>query len=205
VKPPDKTTEELIMEIKQELNVEENFHQLFERSYEKVRRYFQRKRFSPEDSLELTQETFIAVYKGLKGFRHEAPFENWLFSIAKNVLRSELERKNAEKRHAPIVSLNQQAASKTDEFSPSVERIVDPKPDQLTHVLNKESSQKLHEALEQLPERGRRCMELRLADLRYEEIAKLMAIEIGTVKAHLHQAKEHLNNKLRPYVGEIDV
>lgn len=186
--------------------MEENFRQLFERHYAQIRRFFRRKGFSPEDSNELTQETFLSVYKGLKDFRQESPFENWLFSIAENIWRSELERRKAKKRDAPLISLDQEAASETDEFSPLAERIVDPKPDQLNRAIEKEKSQKLHEAMQQLPEHMRRCTELRIVhDLPYKEIANLMGIEINTVKAHLHQAKKHLDKRLRPYFGEIDI
>jgi RNA polymerase sigma-70 factor (ECF subfamily) len=206
VKPPDKTTEELVREIKREQNLEENYRQLFERHYAQISRFFRRKGFSPEDGYELTQETFLSVYKGLKDFRQESSFESWMFSIAENIWRSELERRKAKKRDAPLISLDHVAASETDEFSTLAERIVDPKPDQLNRAIEKEKSQKLHEALQQLPEHMRRCTELRIVhDLPYKEIAKLMGIEINTVKAHLHQAKKHLNNRLRPYFGEIDI
>ena len=64
MKPPDKTNEELAREIKRGFNVEENFRRLFERRYAQIRRFFRRKGFSPEDGFELTQETFLSVYKG---------------------------------------------------------------------------------------------------------------------------------------------
>jgi RNA polymerase sigma factor (sigma-70 family) len=111
VKSPDKTTEELAREIKRGFNVEENFRQLFERRYPQIRRFFQRKGFSPEDSYELTQETFLSVYKGLKDFRQESSFDSWMFSIAENIWRSELERRKARKRDAPLISLDQEVAS----------------------------------------------------------------------------------------------
>jgi len=51
-KHPDKTTEELIREIKQCENLEENFGRLFERSYGQIHRFFKRKGFSPDDGHE---------------------------------------------------------------------------------------------------------------------------------------------------------
>jgi RNA polymerase sigma-70 factor (ECF subfamily) len=206
VNPPDKTTEELVREIKQGLNVEENFRQLFEGRYAQIRRFFRRKGFSQEDSNELTQETFLSVYKGLKGFRQESPFENWLFSIAENIWRSELEWRKAKKRDAPLISLDQEAASETDEFSPLVARIADRAPDQLDRTIEKEKLQKLHEAMRQLPEQMRHCTELRIIhDFSYKEIAELMEISINTVKAHLHQAKKELSERLKPYFGEVEL
>jgi RNA polymerase sigma-70 factor (ECF subfamily) len=206
VNPPDKTTEELVREIKRGLNVEENFRQLFERHYAQIRRYFGRRRFSPEDSYELTQETFLSVYKGLKDFRQESSFESWMFSIAENIRRSELERRKARKRNAPLISLDQESASETDEFTPLAARIADRAPDQLDRTIEKEKLQKLYEAMRQLPEQMRRCTELRIIhDFSYKEIAELMEISINTVKAHLHQAKKELSERLKPYFGEIEL
>ena len=186
--------------------MEENFRQLFERYYAQTYRFFQRKGFSSEDCRELAQETFLSVYKGLKGFRQESPFEHWLFAIAENIWRSELERRKARKRDAPVVSLDEEVAYGDDEISPLAARIADPAPDQLDRTIEKEKSQKLHEALRRLPEQMQRCTELRvLHDLSYSEIAGLMNISINTVKAHLHQAKKELSEMLKPYFGEVEL
>jgi RNA polymerase sigma-70 factor (ECF subfamily) len=206
VDPPNKTTEELIRGIKRELDVEESFRQLFERYYAQTYRFFNRKGFSSEDCRELAQETFLSVYKGLNGFRQECPFEHWLFAIAENIWRSELERRKARKRDAPLISLDQEVATGDDELSPLAARIADPTPDQLDRTIEKEKSQKLHEALQRLPEQMQRCTELRiLHDLSYSEIAGLMNISINTVKAHLHQAKKELTELLKPYFGEVEL
>ena len=202
----DKTNEELAREIQRGLNVDENFRLLSKRCRPQLHSFFRRKGFSPEDRDELTQETLFSVYNGLKGFRQESSFDSWMFSIAMNVYRSDLERRRAQKRDAPLISLTHEPASENNEFPPLAERIVDPKPDQLNRAIEEEKSQKLHEAMQQLPENMRLCTELRiLHDLPYKEIAELMGIEINTVKAHLHQAKKRLDKNLRPYFGEIDI
>ena len=186
--------------------MEESFRQLFERYFPQTHRFFHRKGFSSEDCRELAQETFLSVYKGLKGFRQESPFEHWLFAIAENIWRSELERRKARKRDAPLVSLDQEIEYGDDELSPLTARIADPAPDQLDRTIEKEKSQKLHEALRRLPEQMQRCTELRvLHDLSYSEIAGLMNISINTVKAHLHQAKKELSELLKPYFGEVEL
>jgi RNA polymerase sigma-70 factor, ECF subfamily len=206
VKSLDITTEGLIREIKQGVNVEGNFRQLFERSYARIHRYFQRKGFSPEDSSDLAQDTFLAVYKGLKGFRQESPFENWLFSIAENIWRSALGHRRAKKRDAPLRSLDEEVAMGDDEPSPLAERMAGTAADQLDHMIEKEKREKLHEAIQQLPEQMRRCVELRvLYDFRYSQIAMLMNISINTVKAHLNQAKKELGELLKPYFDGIEL
>ena len=63
---------------------EEVFRTLFETFYGPLYRFFTRRGFSPEESQDLIQETFLRVYKGIASFRQEAKWENWLFQIASN-------------------------------------------------------------------------------------------------------------------------
>jgi RNA polymerase sigma-70 factor, ECF subfamily len=206
VRNPDKTTEELIREIKHELSVEVNFRQLFERCYSKIYGFFHRKEFMSEDCLDLAHDTFLAVYKGLKRFRQESPSENWLFSIAENIWRSALEHRSEKKRYAPFRSLDEEVAMGDDEPSPLAERMAGTVADQLDHMIEKEKREKLHEAIQQLPEQMRRCVELRvLHDFRYSQIAMLMNISINTVKAHLNQARKELGELLKPYFDEVEL
>jgi len=60
---PERDSVELIREIKNGLNVEANFRRLFELHHARILRFFRRKGFPPEDCRDLTQETFISVYK----------------------------------------------------------------------------------------------------------------------------------------------
>lgn len=195
---------ELIREIKQGLNVEDNFHWLFERHYAEILRFFRRKGFDREDCRDLTQETFVSVYKGLKGLRQEEQFESWLFAIAHNVWVSLIESRTARKRSATILSL--ESESEASDHPTIAARIADGGDDPLTAVLEKEKLEKLREALRHLPQQMRRCAQLRVVhDLSYAEIAALMGISVNTVKAHLHQAQKALREQLSSYFEEITV
>jgi RNA polymerase sigma-70 factor (ECF subfamily) len=195
---------ELIREIKQGRNVEENFHWLFERHYAQMIRFFRRKGFDPEDCRDLTQETFVSVYKGLGDLRHEEQFESWLFAIAHNVWCSSIEKRSAQKRTAAIVSLD--AAVETDERLPLVERIPDDAADPLGIALEQERLEKLRGAMQHLPQQMKRCVQLRVVhDLSHVEIAKLMGISVNTVKAHLHQARNTLRAQLSSYFEEVEI
>ncbi|MBI3952228.1 MAG: sigma-70 family RNA polymerase sigma factor [Acidobacteria bacterium] len=72
------------------INREENFRRLFEWYYRPVYRFFEKRGFSVDESHDLTQETFIQVYKGMGTFRREARFERWLFQIAANTFQKAL-------------------------------------------------------------------------------------------------------------------
>ena len=53
---------------------------------------------TPEDARDLTQEVFLAVYKGLPELAEPAQFLGWLFVIARNVFHHSLEKQYAQKR-----------------------------------------------------------------------------------------------------------
>jgi RNA polymerase sigma factor (sigma-70 family) len=136
VSSTDRDPVELIREIKQGLNVEDNFHWLFERHYAQILRFFRRKGFPPEDCRDLTQETFVSVYKGLKDLRQEEQFESWLFAIAHNVWCSLIESRTAQKRSAKLLSL--EGEGEGGDRPPIVARLADRGADPFTIVLEKE-------------------------------------------------------------------
>jgi len=194
----------VIREIKQGLNVEANFHWLFSRHHGQILRFFRRKGFDPETCRDLTQDTFISVYKGLKDLRQEEQFESWLFAIAHNVWCSQIERQTAQKRSVVLLSL--EGESESDDRPSIAARVADQSADPLTVALDKEKLEKLSEALQQLPQQMRRCAQLRVVhDLSNAEIAALMGISVNTVKAHLHQAQKALRTQLSSYFEEIIV
>jgi RNA polymerase sigma-70 factor (ECF subfamily) len=204
VNSPDRDPAEVIREIKQGLNVEANFRFLFDRHYAQILRFFRRKGFDPETCRDLTQDTFVSVYKGLTDLRQEDHFESWLFAIAHNVWCSLIESRSAQKRSVMLLSLDAEGESGD---RPSIAaRLADRNADPLTVVLEKEKLEKFREALQQLPQQMRRCAQLRVVhDLSYVEIAALLGISVNTVKAHLHQAQKALRSQLSTYFEEIIV
>jgi RNA polymerase sigma-70 factor (ECF subfamily) len=201
---PERDPVEVIREIKQGRNVEANFRWLFDRHYAQILRFFRRKGFETETCRDLTQDTFVSVYKGLRDLRQEEQFESWLFAIAHNVWCSLIENRTAQKRSATVLSLEGEGES--DDRLPIAARLADQRADPLTVALEKEKLEKLREALVHLPQQMRHCAQLRVVhDLSYAEIAALMGISVNTVKAHLHQAQKALRTQLSSYFEEIIV
>jgi RNA polymerase sigma-70 factor (ECF subfamily) len=201
---PERDPVEVIREIKQGRNVEANFRWLFDRHYAQILRFFRRKGFETETCRDLTQDTFVSVYKGLRDLRQEEQFESWLFAIAHNVWCSLIENRTAQKRSATVLSLEGEGES--DDRLPIAARLADQRADPLTVALEKEKLEKLREALVHLPQQMRHCAQLRVVhDLSYAEIAAVMGISVNTVKAHLHQAQKALRTQLSSYFEEIIV
>ena len=169
---------------------EASFRLLVESYYRPVRYYFEKRGFSAEDARDLTQETFLGIYKGLAGFRREAGFETWLYSIAANACRKALRHRRVHKRR-----LETEATSMTE------------LPREIAHpaaggalggVLQGERRQRLRRAIDALPGRMRACLAMRVyQELSYREIAVAMRLSVETVKAHLYQARQRLRRELR--------
>jgi len=200
----EKPIDSIITEFQQGRDSQRNFQLLFERFYDRVWRFFQRKGFSPEDSEELTQEVFLSVYKGLTELRGPEQFQSWLFAVARNTYVNELERLHARKREGVQVSLEEEVGEGED--LTLAERLpAGPGSIPIETILDRERIETLHEAMMQLPEQMRRCVQFRvLQDASYQEIATVMEISINTVKAHLFKARETLRERLRPYFAEVD-
>ena len=58
--------------------------------------------------------------------------------------------------------------------------------------LDKQRRRELFEAIAQLPELEQRMLHLQLADKRYEEIADILGVSVGSVRNRLSRAKRDL-------------
>ena len=168
-----------------------NFRIVFESYNRPLQRFFTRKGFSPSDALDLTQETFLGIFKGLKGLREETRFEAWLYKVATTTYLKRVRAGSAAKRTGLEVEHDETI-------------LADPKVgssgQQLQGVLEDERRQVMREAIAELPDQMRKCMTLRIYhELPYREIATMMKIKIDTVKAHLFQGRARLKAKLEQY------
>jgi RNA polymerase sigma-70 factor (ECF subfamily) len=155
--------------------------------------FFAARRFSSDECMELTQETFIRVFLGIGRLQSAPRFATWLFEIAANIYRNELRRRGAGKRDAFEESIEDLVQTEAAGRPDALPALSSKGPDPLAETLRREQLASLRAKLGQLPPQMRRCVYLRLyQDLKYREIAVLMNISIETVKAHLHQAQKRL-------------
>lgn len=180
-----------IEKLRRGVDKEQSFRIIFDRYYKPVQRFFAKRVFSSEDRLDLTQETFLRVYKGMGGFRGDAQLGTWLFRIAHNTYLIWLQRSDR-------LGIFDNAESSED--LAVGEASVDPTP--LDRAMSDERRSQVRAAVEELPEQMRRCTQLRLEqDLSYREIAATMRLSIQTVKVHLFQARK----KLKGSLADIDL
>jgi RNA polymerase sigma-70 factor (ECF subfamily) len=183
----------LVEQVQAGIDPEENFRKLFERFRQPIFSYFRRKGFSDEESLDLTQDSFLQVARSLDTFRGNSRFPVWLFGVVSNVYRTQIRRRHAERREGVEVSMDE---------APGLDRTASAtiRPGEgsaLDLAIARERRTSVRAALEDLPPQMRRCCVLRYErGLKYQEIATLMGISIETVKAHLHQGRKRLAERL---------
>lgn len=165
----------------------EKFDVLYRRHFRSVIRFFLRLGFSSEESADLTQETFFRAYKGMDGYLDKGEVA-WLSSIARNVYRNEIRSRRAEKRATPTVSLD----SLRENVGFDAPSEAESSPVGYRNLLGKDLNRHLKFAIDRLPSAMRQCLLLRMQGLSYNELAKILDIELDTVKSTLYQARKRL-------------
>jgi RNA polymerase sigma-70 factor (ECF subfamily) len=199
---PDSSTEDLVRDFQQGRDADESFRILFRRHFSQVHWFFQRKGVPAEDARDMTQEVFLSVFKGLPQLQEPSQFTGWLFVIARNVFHQHLEKQYTQKRSWAAAGSGESGRSPLDP-----DAVADRSAASAADiVLDREKMAKLGEALRQLPSQMRRCLHLRAAEeCSYDDIAVIMGISIGTVKSHIHRAREKLRDELRAYFGDVPI
>jgi RNA polymerase sigma-70 factor (ECF subfamily) len=198
---PDRAelTQKIVDELQAGISVEENFRLLCESWHRPLYHFFSKRGFPPQDCLDLTQETFLGIYRGIGSFRRDARFETWLFTVATNAFRKRLRSGAAEKRSGQEVSLE---GDGDDRGLEEVAAADGPVPGE--GMLRKERTRLLRDAIERLPEQMRKCLVLRVYhEMKYREIATVLKLSPETVKVHLFQARRRLQADLGDYFRDF--
>lgn len=202
---PTEAVTEIVRAIKQGQAVEQNFALLYRRFYASVYHFFRGKNISPQEAQELTQETFFSVFINLQGLRQDEQFAFWVLQIARRTLNHKLEKEDAQKRKGQTIPFDPFGIDEPDQRLSPAAGLSDSVPSPQELLLEKERMQTIREAIQQLPEQARRCLELRIdGGLQYQQIAQVMGLSPNTVKSHLHQARESLRQRLGEYFKESD-
>jgi RNA polymerase sigma-70 factor, ECF subfamily len=152
-----------------------------------------------DEAADLCQETFVRVIEKIGAFRGQSQFYTWLFRIAVNLAISRRRRAGRVKfaSLSPDPELGDgQAEALTSEIA--ARREAGP----VKSAMNRETQQRVLEALEALDDEYRAVVVLRdLEDMDYEQMATVLAVPMGTVKSRLHRGRCMLKEKLVDLVG----
>lgn len=147
---------------------------------------------------DLAQETFLRAWSSLSSFEGGAAFGTWLHSIAINQVRTEMRRRSAQKRGAPvsIEALGGGGGGSADGGETSFEP-EGPAADPARPMEEQERAALLQRAVAELDPEFREVLVLReFRDLPYEEIAAITGVPVGTVRSRLFRARSELRRRL---------
>lgn len=166
------------------------YREIYERYHYLVHTFFIRHGYSEDECRDLTQETFLRLFRNIGQFLGRSKFETWLFEIAKNVRLNEIRSRLTAKRLQREIPLEGGAESGRRNVPAAADGPLD-------QLLAAERARLLHAALKELSPQMRRCVELRLDHgMELREIAAAMEISVNTVKSHLAQARKKLRRRL---------
>jgi len=172
---------------------EEAFAELVDRHQHGVCRFVARL-IGTRDSEDLAQEAFLRAYQALPRFRGEATFRTWLYRIARNLCFTELRKRGRRGE------LSQLADANADDFAGDHPLLEDSAPELAEEIARADLSARVRERVGALPAPYREVLTLfYLDEMRYEEIAMILDVPIGTVKTWIHRARLRLRDTL---VGE---
>ena len=173
---------ELLVQLKDAEGKEIAFAKLI-RLYQKSL-YFHIRRIviSHDDADDVLQNTLMKAWRNLAKFRAEASIKTWLYRIATNESLTFLKQKQ------------RRAFQDVEDLQNDLRHSLSSGP----YIDGDEIQMKLQEAILTLPERQRLVFNMRyFEELKYDEIAQILEVSVGSLKASYHHAVKKIEQKLK--------
>lgn len=140
----------------------------------------------PEDARDVVQEAFLSAYQALRSFKGDALFFTWLYRIAVNTAISFRRKRKAVLRlYGDDDQLTIEPADEDETGRPGY----------LLEMAEREK--RVHEALDRLSPEHRTVLVLKdMEGRKYEEMAEVLEVPIGTIRSRLHRARLELRDIL---------
>ena len=149
-----------------------------------------------EDAEDVVQQSFQKTFVHLNSFLGRSSFSTWLTRVATNEAIMLL--RNRGSRAVLLDDMDQ-----TEDVAALLE-VPDLSPDPETNYSRLEWGRILSSAVNELPRRTRRAIQLRELDERStEETARIMGVTVGAVKARVFQGRRKLRERLKHHVGSV--
>lgn len=146
-----------------------------------------------EDARDATQETFLAAFRNLRGFRGDAKVSSWLHRIAVNQCITRQRRSKVRKEDALEDEAERHAArfATPQELSPA------------WVAEGRESCDAVRRAVNSLPLELRQVVVMKeFEELTFREISDALDVPLSTVKSRLYTALRQLQMRLEKFGGE---
>jgi RNA polymerase sigma-70 factor (ECF subfamily) len=132
---------------------------------------------SPQDAEDIVQETYLRVYQHRHRYDGRGSVKTWMYSIALNLLRDRARKKKS-------ASLREDIPARLP-----VDRRLE----------KEELAEQIRRLVQSLPDGQREIFTLyRYEGLPYDDIARMLGLSVGTVKAQMHHALQKIRAGLEP-------
>ena len=149
-----------------------------------------------DDSKDLLQDTYLKAYRFIDSFQQGTNAKAWLFRILKNSFINDYRKKSKEPSKVDYQDVE------TYYNSEDVDRQITP--DLRVEALRDMIGDEISNALNSLDVDFRTVIILcDLEGFKYDEMAKILDIPIGTVRSRLHRARNLLKEKLSTYAKQM--
>ncbi|MBS1680759.1 MAG: sigma-70 family RNA polymerase sigma factor [Bacteroidetes bacterium] len=149
-----------------------------------------------DDAKDLVQDTYLKAYRFIESFQKGTNAKAWLFRILKNSFINDYRKKSKEPSKVDYQEVE------TYYNSEEVDRQITP--DLRVESLKDMIGDEISNALNSLDVDFRTVIILcDLEGFKYEEMAKILDIPIGTVRSRLHRARNLLKEKLKSYAKSM--
>jgi RNA polymerase sigma-70 factor (ECF subfamily) len=180
---PVYTDQEIIDLCRSSQTRERGFRILLSQYKERIYWHIRRVLYDHDDANDVTQEVFVKVWKALPDFRGDSKLFSWMYRIATNESLNHI-RKMQKHKHIPYDQVAYTLESRVDSESMSGDNI----------------ERALHTALVKLPEKQRLVFNMKyFDDLKYREIAEILGVTEGSLKASYHYAVKKIEESLKDF------
>ena len=178
---------------------EDAFAELVARYRNQITSYIYRMVNDYDTAVDLSQETFLRVYRAAARYQTTHAFSTYIYRIATNVAISELRKRKRRRLVSLTGLLTSPDGEELMDFQP-----VDEKPLQDIALIDAEKRAVIKRAISTLPDRYRAPLVLRDVEGKsYDEIAAILQTSEGTVKSRINRARNFLRDKMRNYVQVV--
>jgi RNA polymerase sigma-70 factor (ECF subfamily) len=148
---------------------------------------------------DMAQEIFLKAYRGLRRFKGASRFSTWLYAIASHHCLNQLEARR--RRPRPHGRAGDRPDRAEHDPPVAVDRLADQAPHADALLERMDLARIVQAELANLTTEHRIILVLRdIQGLSYEEIARTLRVELGTVRSRLHRARMEMRARLTPHL-----
>ncbi len=171
------TDEAILQLMSQPATQEEGFRQLVIKYQQRLYTIVRRKVQSHEDADDILQNTFIKIFRHVKGYEGRSELFTWMYRITVNEINNHQKINSRMK----VVNIEDHDVRKAEAYMNS-----------------EEMTTSLEMAVAKLPERQQMVFRMRyFEELSYKEMAELLQLTEGALKASFHHAVRKIEEELK--------